>query len=133
VTDRLATIRVDDFVVGVDVDTIGGFVDDPSARADAELDDVLGLAAGDGRDRVNHHLVRLRHAGGDLVLGVRGTIRFDDELRGAAPACHRPTFVAGALRGSCLRGVVVRGGELVYLLDVDAIAARKEGRECASD
>jgi hypothetical protein len=138
----LATIRIGKLAVAVDVATITGFVDDAHARADVDLGDVLGVAETDSVSEGGRHLVRLRHASGDLVLAVPGTIRIDgegdvDDHHASDRRCHRPRFVAGAFRKCCLRGVFRRGSELIYLVDVDALAARtppttKEDTACES-
>ncbi|HEY5951292.1 MAG TPA: hypothetical protein VIV40_37625 [Kofleriaceae bacterium] len=122
----LATIHMGEIDIVVDLSAIGGFGERFGA-ADIVLADVLGRdAAGDSS------LVSLHHSRGQLVLAIHGTIRVVTER--VAFVCHRPTFVAGALRCACLRGVMRSGTELAYVLDVEALAARSQSEvSCTSD
>jgi hypothetical protein len=120
----LATIRIAGIDIMLDLSSIAGFGE---GQTDIVLADVLGrIAVGDPS------LVSLNHTRGRLVLAIHGTIRVATER--VASVCHRPAFVAGALRRSCLRGVVRSGTELAYVLDVEELAARSQSEVlCALD
>jgi chemotaxis signal transduction protein len=122
----LATIRIADVAVLVDVSAIRG-VAERAGLVDVVLADVLGCeAVGDPV------LVSLDHARGQLVVAIHGTIRVGTER--VASACQLPPFVAGALRRSCFRGVVRSGTELAYVLDVERLATRLQSEvPCVSD
>jgi len=122
----VATIRIAGLEVVVDLAAIQRF-SDQVGDADLVLAEVLG------RDPVGDpSLVSLQHARGQLVLAIHGSIRVATER--VASQCHWPAFVAGALRRSCLRGVVRSGTQLAYVLDVEALAARSQSEvPCALD
>lgn len=130
---RLAVTRVGPISVAIEAERVAGFLEPGARTADFDLAAVLGVAppAEDGE-----RLLELSHTGGTLVVAVHAPVRMgdgDDRLPWA-----RPALIDGALRRACLRGVRQHEAELVFLLDVDAMAARfeaagKENAACESD
>jgi chemotaxis signal transduction protein len=115
----LAVTRVGEMTVAVEADRVAGFHSAGDREPDADLTQLLGLPRpADASER----LIELSHPGGRLLLAVHGTLRLTTSEQ--VPRCHRPTLIIGALRRSCLRGVLHHDAGLIYLLDVDEIAAR---------
>ena len=122
----LALTRIGAILIGVEGDRVTAFFEPGEREADCDLAAILSLATpADASAR----LLEVEHAAGRFIMAVHGRIRMaasDPRLR-----WERPTLVAGVFRRACLRGVVRHEAKLVYLLDVDEVAARigREGRQ----
>ena len=133
----LAITRLGSITVAVEAALVTGFHSPGERDPDADLSELIGLGrlARSDAPQVGR-LVELSHPGGAVLLGVHGQLHLVAASGGKV--LHCPALIAGALRRSCLRAVVHHDDGLLYLLDVDQIAARvrqaKEGQApCASD
>ena len=123
----LALTRLGAIVVAVEGARVTAFFEANEREADCDLAEILGVPA-PASSAIR--LLELAHSGGTVILAVRGRIRMTSGER--RPRYERPALVAGIFRQACLRGVMRHESELVYLLDVEEIAARvrraQEGR-----
>lgn len=133
----LAVTHLGSITVAVEAARVAAFHSAGERDADVDLADLIGLALpADSAPEHAARLVELSHPGGLVLLGVHGQLHL--VTAGGGTVCHCPALIAGVLRRSCLRAVVHHDDGLMYLLDVDQIAARvrqaKEGQApCASD
>jgi chemotaxis signal transduction protein len=105
--------------VGVEGHRVIGFFAAGDRDADCDLAQLLGVA----RPAATHpRLIEIAHQGGTVVVAVHAQVRIAASDR--EPRCDRPALVAGAFRRACLRGIVRHESELIFLLDVEEIAAR---------
>jgi len=107
--------------LGIDVANVAEVLNrgtgDPSAGFDVES--MLGMEPSSDVDRM---LLRLRRGSSCVDLEVPGAdLQIGRHLSGP---CQRPRLVAGALARCCLKGVVMDGDSLVYLLDLDRFWSR---------
>jgi chemotaxis signal transduction protein len=118
----LALTRLGAIVVGLEGDRVIGFFEPGEREPDCDLATLLSLPSPAGGSA---RLVEVEHARGRFVMAVHGRVRIAaSEVR---PHWHRPPLLEGVFRRACLRGVVRHEAGLVYLLDVEQIAARIEG------
>ena len=115
----IALTRIGAMVIGVEGHRVTGFYRPGEREIDCDLARLLAVPIPPGSAA---RLLELEHARGRLVIAVHGRVRMapsDQKHR-----CERPPLVAGVFRRACLRGVMRHESELVYLLDVDQLAAR---------
>lgn len=122
----LALTRIGPILIGVEGNRVTAFFEPGEREADCDLAEILSLSPPDG---AGVRLLEVQHAAGRFVMAVHGRIRMaasEPRLR-----WQRPLLIAGVFRRACLRGVVRHESKLVYLLDVEEVAARigREGRE----
>ena len=119
----LALTRVGSIVVGIDGHCVTAFFDSGEREADCDLARLLGMPVPSDRPR----LLEITHASGTFVLAVHGRVHITPSE--GNPRCQRPALVAGAFRRACLRGVTWHDHQLVYMIDVDEVAARLRAPE----
>jgi hypothetical protein len=128
----LALTRLGPFSIAIESERITCFLEPGQKEADCDLAAMVGVAL---PDAASGRQLELTSAGRQLVVMIRGPVRMADS-EDRVP-WHCPALIAGALRRACVRGVIQHESTLVFLLDVDELAARvsQSGKEtaCESD
>jgi hypothetical protein len=128
----LALTRLGPFSIAIEAERITGFLEPGQEEADCDLAAMVGVAM---PDAASGRQLELTSAGRRLVVTIRGPLRMADSEERVP--WHCPALIAGALRRACVRGVIQHESTLVFLLDVDELAARvghaRKETSCESD